>query len=86
MYVGSGVPPRLASWQEFNTAVEAPQSFDIAHGRQAEASTVFTIELIRTFVSHCKGRTCGIKSIQQHLVPGSLQTKLLLILQRAHGG
>ena len=62
------------------------ESPDIPHGWLAEEAAVFAIELAGAFVSDLKGRTGGVQTIDEHASPCRLQPKLLLILERTHGG
>ena len=57
---------------------------NVPHGRLAEETAVFAIELRSAFVADLKSRAGGIKTIVQHQAPGRLEPELFLILKRTH--
>ena len=59
---------------------------NIPHRWLAEETAVFAIELAGAFVSDLKAGTRRVQTIQKHVAPRCLQSKLLLILKRTHGG
>ena len=60
--------------------------FDVAHGWLAEEAAVFAIELAGAFVADFEGRAGGVEAVVDHALAGNVETQLLLILKRAHGG
>jgi hypothetical protein len=61
-----------------------PKGLDIANGRLAKETAVLAAELADALVPNFVGRTGSIKPVHEHSLPCGLQTKLLLILERAH--
>jgi hypothetical protein len=59
---------------------------NVAAGGLAEEAVVFAIELAGAFVADFEGGGGGVDSVDEHAAAGGLQTELLLILKRAHGG
>src|SRR5580698_2246356 len=60
--------------------------FGVAHGRLAEEAAVLAIELAGAFVANFEGGACGVEAGVEHAFARDVETQLLLILQRAHGG
>lgn len=52
----------------------------------AEQAAVFAIELAGGFITDFKGGGGGIAALVEHEGTGGLETKLLLVLDGAHGG
>ncbi len=52
----------------------------------AEEAAIFAVELAGALVSHLERRTGRVQTIHQHPFSRCMQPKLLLILQRTHGG
>ncbi len=63
-----------------------PAGFDVAHGGLAEEAAVLAIELAGAFIADLEGGAGGIEAFIEHAFPGYMQSKLLLVLQGAHGG
>src|SRR5271165_6457365 len=62
------------------------ESPNIPHGWLAEETAILAIELGGAFVSDLEGRTGGVQTIDEHASSRCLQSNLLLILKRTHGG
>jgi hypothetical protein len=63
-----------------------PTCSHIAHRWLAKEAAVLPAELARTFIANLEGGARSIKTLIEHAFPGYVQTKLFLILQRAHRG
>jgi hypothetical protein len=61
-----------------------PARSDIPHWRLAEESAVLPIELACTFIANLEGCACGIQTFIEHAFSCYMQSKLLLVLKRAH--
>ncbi len=62
------------------------QRLDVADGGLAEEAAVLAAELADAFVADFVSGAGGVESIHEHALSRGLQAKLLLILERAHGG
>ena len=62
------------------------QGFDIAHGWLAEEAAVLAVELADAFIANFVCSAGGVDPVHEHALACDLQTELLLILERAHGG
>ena len=60
--------------------------FDVPPRRLAKEAFVFAVELTRTFVSDVERGAGRIDSLNQHSLARGNQSKLFLILKRAHRG
>src|ERR1035441_826624 len=62
------------------------KSPNVPQRRLSEETAVFAIELAGTFVPDLEGRAGGVQTIHKHASSRGMQTELLLILKRTHGG
>ena len=74
--------PLLASGCDGSEAA----ALDIPHGRLTKEPAVLPVELAGAFIADFEGGAGGVQSLIQHALPGNMETQLLLVLQRAHGG
>src|SRR5215472_12228299 len=60
--------------------------FDVAHRWLTEEAAVFAAELACAFVADLEGCARGIEAVAEHALSRHVESKLLLVLKRAHCG